>query len=278
MKTKNFYQMFAVAFVFGFLAVMPQISRAQSAAATFPVNEAGITAYAKLDSISQTNFDKARQSLFDSVESFGDTYMIGVKGYLVDGQPYDQYANNRIEVYFYLGADGWLAAYLTKDDPVAKIVNWRPGAELKNTLLKVAFEDAIAKIGAAATGEIKYYDFSSPASSKMTMVKEFSPADDQDGGGNAINYNEFSATMKGTLNRFSWGVEGIGTSCPMGTWGYPVDLLIDSSSISGAGCSMFTYGGYNPEVFSDQRSHMVRLNKGSYQATANGVFVFIYGN
>jgi len=262
-------------------AAFLSILSAPAAQAAFPQDQAGIAAYVKLEGVNQTSFDTALDDFFDSTEPSGDTYMIGVKGYLVDDQPHDPYAYNKIDVHFYLGVDGWLAAYLLKDDPAAKIVNWRPGAELKDTLLEVALKDAIAKLGAAPTGEIKYHDFSAPASSKMTLVKESSPANDQDSEGNPINYNEFSAMMKGTLNRFSWSVEGVGTSCGGHSWTTPVDLFIEGSgSIAGTGCPGFSYSDYipAPEIFNDQKSHIVRMSKNQGDKGANGVFVFIYGN
>ncbi|MFZ3099615.1 MAG: hypothetical protein WA103_00055 [Minisyncoccales bacterium] len=278
MQTENvFVRLLTAVCAAAFLGVLPALP----AQAAFPQDQAGIAAYVKLTGVSQTTFDTALDDFFDSTEPSGDTYMIGVKGYLVDDQPYDPYAYNKIDVHFYLGVDGWLAAYLLKDDPAAKIVNWRPGAELKDTLLEIALEDAIAKLGAAPTGEIKYHDFSAPASSKMTLVKESSPANDQDVQGNPINHNEFSAMMKGTLNRFSWSVEGVGTSCGGHSWTTPVDLFIEGSgSIAGAGCSRFTYGDYipAPEIFNDQKSHIVRMSKNQGDKGANGVFVFIYGN
>jgi len=278
MQTRNvFARLLAAVCVFGFFGVLFTLP----AQAAFPQDQAGIAAYVKLTGVNQTSFDTALDDFFDSTEPSGDTYMIGVKGYLVDDQPYDPYAYNKIDIHFYLGVDGWLAAYLLKDDPAAKIVNWRPGAELKNTLLEIALEDAIAKLGAAPIGEIKYHDFSAPASSKMTLAKESSPANDQDSEGNPINYNEFSAMMKGTLNRFSWSVEGVGTSCGGHSWMTPVDLFIEGGDpIGGAGCSRFTYGEYiyAPEKFNDQKSHIVRMSKNQDDKGANGVFVFIYGN
>ncbi len=278
MQTRNVFAcLFAAVCVFGFFGVLFTLP----AQAAFPQDQAGIAAYVKLTGVNQTSFDTALDDFFDSTEPSGDTYMIVVKGYLVDDQPYDPYAYNKIDIHFYLGVDGWLAAYLLKDDPAAKIVNWRPGAELKNTLLEIALEDAIAKLGAAPIGEIKYHDFSAPASSKMTLAKESSPANDQDSEDNPINYNEFSAMMKGTLSRFSWSVEGVGTSCGGHSWMTPVDLFIEGGDpIGGAGCSRFTYGEYiyAPEKFNDQKSHIVRMSKNQGDKGANGVFVFIYGN
>ena len=278
MQTRNvFARLFAAVCAAAFLGVL----FALPAQAAFPQDQAGIAAYVKLSGVNQTTFDTALDDFFDSTEPSDNTYAIGIKGYLVDDRPYDPYAYNKIDIHFYLGVDGWLAAYLLKDDPAAKIVNWRPGAELKDTLLKVALEDAIAKLGAAPIGEIKYHDFSAPASSKMTLAKESSPANDQDSEGNPINYNEFSAMMKGTLNRFSWSVEGVGTSCGGHSWMTPVDLFIEGGDpIGGAGCSRFTYGDYvyAPEKFNDQKSHIVRMSKNQGDKGANGVFVFIYGN
>ena len=278
MQTRNvFARLFAAVCAAAFLGVL----FALPAQAAFPQDQAGIAAYVKLSGVNQTTFDTALDDFFDSTEPSDNTYAIGIKGYLVDDRPYDPYAYNKIDIHFYLGVDGWLAAYLLKDDPAAKIVNWRPGAELKDTLLKVALEDAIAKLGAAPIGEIKYHDFSAPASSKMTLAKESSPANDQDSEGNPINYNEFSAMMKGTLNRFSWSVEGVGTSCGGHSWMTPVDLFIEGGDpIGGAGCSRFTYGDYvyAPEKFNDQKSHIVSMRKKEGDIGANGVFVFIYGN
>jgi hypothetical protein len=255
---------------------------ASTAQAAFPQDQAGIATYVKLEGVNQATFDNALDNFFDSTELSDDTYMIGVKGYLVDGRPYDPYSPyNKIDIHFYLGVDGGLAAYLLKNEPAAKIVNWRPGAELKDTLLEVALEDAIAKLGATPTGEIKYHDFSTPTSSKMTLVKESSPANDQDSEGNPIYHNEFSAMMRGTLNRFSWSVEGVGTSCSGYIWGSAVDLFIEGGDpIGGAGCSRFTYGDYiyASEKFNDQQSHIVRMSKNQGDKGANGVFVFIYGN
>ena len=278
MQTRNvFARLFAAVCAAAFLGVL----FALPAQAAFPQDQAGIAAYVKLSGVNQTTFDTALDDFFDSTEPSDNTYAIGIKGYLVDDRPYDPYAYNKIDIHFYLGVDGWLAAYLLKDDPAAKIVNWRPGAELKDTLLKVALEDAIAKLGAAPIGEIKYHDFSAPASSKMTLAKESSPANDQDSEGNPINYNEFSAMMKGTLNRFSWSVEGVGTSCSGYYWGSAIDLFIEGGDpIGGAGCSRFTYGEYiyAPEKFNDQKSHIVSMRKKEGDIGANGVFVFIYGN
>ena len=52
------------------------------------------------------------------------------------------------------------------------------------------------------------------------------------------------------------------------------------AKLGGAGCSRFTYGEYiyAPEIFNDQKSHIVSMRKKEGDIGANGVFVFIYGN
>ncbi len=115
----------------------------------------------------------------------------------------------------------------------------------------------------------------------MTLVKEFSPANDQDSEGNPVNHNEFSAMVKGTLSRFSWSMKGVATSCGGLIYGSIFELFIEGGDpIGGAGCSRFTYGEYiyAPEKFNDQKSHIVRMSKNQDDKGANGVFVFIYGN
>jgi len=97
--------------------------------------------------------------------------------------------------------------------------------------------------------------------------------------GNPIH--QAAASGGGNLTRFSWSVEGVGTSCSGHSWTTPVDLFIEGSgSIAGTGCPGFSYSDYipAPEIFNDQKSHIVRMSKNQGDKGANGVFVFIYGN
>ena len=115
----------------------------------------------------------------------------------------------------------------------------------------------------------------------MTLVKESSPANDQDSEGNPVNHNEFSAMVKGTLSRFSWSMKGVATSCGGLIYGSIFELFIEGGDpIGGARCSRFTYGDYiyAPEIFNDQKSHIVSMKKRVYEGGVSGVFIFIYGN
>lgn len=245
----------------------------------FPSEEAGIAAYVKLQSINQATFDQARQNLFDYVESCGDTYMIGVKGYSATGEYIKGVAQNKIDVRLYLGANGWLAAYLKKDEAASRIVNWRDGALLQETLLKIALEDAMAKINVLPAGEAQYHDFANPGALKMTMVKESIAPNETDASG-IVSSKNFSVLIQGTFKKLSWAMKSIGGYCTMGTGIKPASFSVDNDSIVSGGCSEFTYSDYTGTIFNDQKSHIVRVGKNQEQPYADvaGVFVFIYGN
>lgn len=251
--------MFAAAFVFGILTAMPSVSSAQTAATTFPVNEAGIAAYVKLDSISQTNFDRARQSLFDSVESFGDTYMIGVKEYSIDGIDGGPY--NKVNLHMYLGADGWLVVYLLKTEEPSRIVNWRADAAtgklvpLSDTLLKFAIEDATSKIGASALTSAAYYDFAQPEATKMTMIREIIEKGGQE------SSDEFTVLVPGTLQQASWATKCF--DCAINSWDAAATLYVDNNYAAGEVSTSFDYGDYDNAMLGGNKSHAIRLDRRS---------------
>jgi hypothetical protein len=270
---KNYlYQLFGAALVFGFCAGLPC---AVGAATTFPVDQAGIGAYVKLNSLSPANFENAKSVLFDSVESFGDTYMIGKKEYASYTANDMDYGKTNFHIY--LGADGWLAAYLLDDEEPSRIVNWN-AANLSDTMLKFIIDDAIEKIGSAASGKIKYYDFSNPQATKMTFVKEITVANDVNESGEMIRTDDFSLTLPGTLYQPSWTIMGMGTSCPMGGYGFPVNLYIDDDIYSplGGGCNVISYGNYDVNLLNDRASHKIRLEKHAYDVGAAAVTVLLY--
>lgn len=243
MKTRKnvFVGLTAAVCGLAFLGVAP-------AQAAFPQDQAGIAAYVKLASISQTNFDNALKNFFDYTEPSGDTYMIGVKGYTVDNLPYDPYARNKIDVHFYLGVDGWMAAYLPKAEPAAKIVNWRDGAELKNTLLEVALNDAIGKIGAATTEEIKYYDFSKTSAKKMTIIKEIVDNNEE--------RDSFSATIPGQLEGAFFSLASL-TPVFMNNM---MELSLNGNRFTTSG-QKFLWGNYDFNLFRSGASNDFQLQK-----------------
>jgi hypothetical protein len=251
----------------GLLALLPALANAlanaQTNSTTFPVNQAGMAAYVKLDSISAANFDNAKQSLFDQVETAGSTYLIGTKLYSVDASE-----QNKVNFHIYLGADGWLVVYLTKDQEPSRMVNWRSGTALSDTLLKYALEDAIQKIGATAANPIAYYDFAFPDAQKMTLVRE-----NVNWPNNGDSFKKFTALVPGTIYQASYSLKCDGTSKPNNyTFGA---LYIDEQLVKDMPTSPLVYGIYDGALFTANQSHTIQLNQG-YTDPLSGATLILY--
>jgi hypothetical protein len=99
--------------------------------AAFPVDNAGISAYIKVDPAS-VDFDKVVTTVFNGMVAAGDNYRIGtvpIRQGLYDGRT--------VNIQVYIDADGWIVAYLTINQPNAEIFKWfewLPGASLDTTL------------------------------------------------------------------------------------------------------------------------------------------------
>ncbi len=196
MRTKKQVLIFASALMMFF-----GLTGAQSAfAATFPIDKAGIGAYVKLNSYTIDDYNRAKETYFNTLDSIEvyDTYVIGQKKFSLDGS---DSAPSMRSYYIYLSNDGWLVAYLWKEEygRFSQIINWKDGAPLDNTMLKVAIDDAAGKIGVAYTAPVKYYDFSHPAANKMTIIRE---SVDSAGG----DSNDFTIYVPGTIHSASYAL------------------------------------------------------------------------
>jgi hypothetical protein len=111
------------------------------------------------------------KTIFTEVKDVGDNYMIGII-------PISNLSGNT-EVHLYADTAGWLVAYLTRDEPAAKIMKWpenynySPITRITTTTLREALRNAGKATGVGVPHEIKYYDFRSPDANMMTLfVKE----------------------------------------------------------------------------------------------------------
>ena len=137
------------------------------AADAFPADEAGISAYVKVDGT--IDIEKIK-TIFTEVEEVGDNYVIGIttiSDYIVALRLED------IDVHLYADIDGWLVAYLRKDKFVAEVMRWeeylKAGGVIKSTALEDALYKAADAAGVAILTEIKYYDFKFPDANSMTI-------------------------------------------------------------------------------------------------------------
>ena len=236
---------------------------AANAAATFPVDSAGIAAYVKLNQLSAVNFENAK-SLFDRVETLGTTYMIGVKDYRASEIGI---ANSAVPVRVYLGADGWLVAYLSRGQEPSRIVNWNDGQPLGNTILKIAIDEAAAKIGSAIVEPMKYYDFAHPDANKMTFAK-------QNLDNPAINSKTINILVPGTLHQASYSIKNY---APSGApYGVKAVLYLNNVLVALFEPSAFQYGIYENPPFNQGSNNDVKLERGSGIGYVSAVTALIY--
>jgi hypothetical protein len=143
--------------------VAPPLVRVASAVgeevATFPQDEAGISAYFKAPTAVDLN--EARRA-FRTIEVETATYLIG-------SVPVTDYPESE-DVHVYVHRDGWFLAYYLKADPVGKIFDWRRYTDTTiPTKLEAALAGVAGQAGAAFTGGT-YYDFRYPNASHLMLI------------------------------------------------------------------------------------------------------------
>jgi len=125
--------------------------------------EAGISAYLNAGSI---DLNQARTA-YKSIDTETPEYIIGI----VQISGVDESIYPRV----YTNKNGWILAYLTKDEPASAIVQWEgySGGQINRTTL----EDGISKVCNAAgknytRDNVSYYDFRFPEANRMLWVVE----------------------------------------------------------------------------------------------------------
>jgi hypothetical protein len=132
------------------------------AAADFPEDEAGISAY--VHAKSSVNLNDAKPA-FATIERETDDYIIGTVA--LSKHTEEQYPH------VYVSTDGWVVAYYPNDRPASWILPWADysGGEISSTTLSKAAGIVCSEIGGTTTG-MKYYDFRYEDASKMMIIVE----------------------------------------------------------------------------------------------------------
>lgn len=134
-------------------------------ATTFPVDDASIAAYVQLSSVDLA----AIADDFYEVYDLNSNYILGTI--------YVQGLSSHYYIKTYVGADGWVVAYVPRDVPMAQMIKWRSKPENNPPLFPTTLESAIEAV-CTATGidystvasGIKYYDFEHPDATDMTII------------------------------------------------------------------------------------------------------------
>jgi hypothetical protein len=243
----------------------------QAATTTFPVDEAGIAAYVKLDSIDITDLTEAL-NFYQTVNKTDETYVIGTVRV-------ENHAPLGIITYYYphlyIGLDGWIVAYYLNTEAASRIMQWKgytPGT-INTTTLKDAIDIMCANIGVTNSTAIKYYDFEFPNANRMTLIAETVVGS----GYGSSNTNSFSVTIPGTLYEASYSV----VLGPYGdAHGY---LSVDGVQNSFTVYDYYEIGYYNATALQPGVPHYVTLGWNSCPwcyagITGGGATVLIYQN
>jgi len=251
--------------IFGGIVFLAKSAKAEEETSTaFPVDEAGIAAYVKVDNINDINLE-AIANACDSVEKLGQSYLIGtIKVENAVGFNYP---------HIYVGADGWIVTYYLKTEEASRIIQWKdytPGT-IKTTTLKEAIDIIAEKTGITYSAPIKYYDFEFPEANKITLVADS---------------NDFHVTVPGTLYEASYGVI-LKKPCCSGSECRHLWLRLDDNlawqSFLGCwwtcGSPFASYGYYDLSEFNTGITHhIVFYNDCGDQSPAFAATALIYKN
>jgi len=192
-------------------------------ATTFPESEAGIASYAQ---IANPGPDKLAQAIIHAdpygvLQNQPSHIVISIEKETeitaINGDKIQQ----KIPVRLYLNTDGWMVAYLHKNEPSSRIMQWTgyvPG-QLNTTILQDVLNDMSDKIQSSFATSLKYYHFQYPEADRMTIVVETIVNPNQ-------KTNTFSVIIPGTVHETSasfyciHGEEGFPSHC---TTDYGVD-------------------------------------------------------
>ena len=249
----------------------------------FPQGEAGLAAYINTGQV--VDLDKLK-TIFSTVEEVGDNYILGVV------QIPDWGGN--IALHLYADTDGWIVAYLKKDEPVSMVMQWGT-SDADNPTIGVikstTLEDALYKAGDAAgvgivSNGIKYYHFGFPNANRMMIIVKVQATD-----GSSIhqieipaNYMLFDSAYYHYAYYYGWC-----THCGYSDEGHPFTgstLKIDGSAISNAATSHPGNGAYGwwrgmdryKSAISPGTLHTIEISHsgGANQGSAGVATVLIY--
>lgn len=224
---------------------------AQAAARTFLDDEAGISAYLKLDQA--VDLAKVR-GLYRVIEDETDTYVIGtipLSRYGTDWWPH-----------VWITKDGWVIAYYRKAEPTSRLMHWgfyADGRITSTTLREIVL--AVGKaLGIATTAidaGLRYYHWQHPAATRLFVIvgsgtfKYTIPE--------AIQVAEASWSLQGNI---SWSGYGYGWS----------RLTVDDEKIGEYGEGNYTVVQFLARKYLSAQSHTVQATAHRGSVTC-GIFL-----
>lgn len=246
-------------FVVGITMVSIKPVKAQTTSTTFPVDEAGIAAYVKLDNIENIDLEVVANSC-DSIEELGESYVIGkIKVENAVGFNYP---------HIYVGADGWIVAYYLKTEEASRIMQWKDytAGSINTTTLKDAINYITQKIGATYSSSVKYYDFGFPDANKMTLIADT---------------NDFYVTVPGILYEASYAIiqkSHCGGGSQLQRFALEIDGNVAFEAWGGGGWCYWgpftSYDYYDLSIFTANVTHHIVLKPCNYSGAAGTALIY----
>ena len=214
-------------------------------------SEAGISAYFQANA--PLNLERVK-NLYRILEDETPNYLIG-------SVPVANYGESE-DVHLYAHTNGFIMAYYFKDDPVAKIIDWRAYDTAGNTI-PTKLESVLAAVAGAANvpfeaNNLSYYDFRYPEATDLMLVADYGEE----------NNDSFEITLPGTFvyyERSVYYTESYGPVCNNTCYLNDNEILYTT-----------TYGKWNNHYFSLKESQLLpdtanvfrAVNSGSYTGVA----------
>ena len=145
---------------------------AQSGDWAFPADSAGIAAYVKLEQVIDLEQIKP---LFNEVKEVQENFIWG----MVEVPNFGRTS----QVHLYVDTDGWLVAFLKRDEPTAGIMQWNPTSssglpgitEISRTTLTDVLKEVALAIQVDFFSQIEYCHFKYPEANGLKIFVKIAP-------------------------------------------------------------------------------------------------------
>jgi hypothetical protein len=234
----------------GFSLVQPAFAQGVPAD-RFPMSEAGISAYVKINQ--SVDIAKARAFL-RGIQAEGDDYLIGIV----------ELSGLREELWphLYVNKSGWFLAYYSKYDPASKLMPWNgyQGGPVATTTLRDALVQFTTQVFAsmqmafsfsASEKDLHYYDFRYPEARAFVLAVDVVLPNQED----SMRYAIPSAvlTYESSWAHYAEDVNGYDST----------ESKVDGSTLyRGGGGTYYASGLLGEQFLIKERSHTVSISQG----------------
>jgi len=234
----------------GFALVQPAFAQGFPAG-RFPMSEAGISAYVKVNQ--SVDIAKAR-TFFRGIQAEGDGYLIGIV----------ELPGLREELWphLYVNKDGWFLAYYSKYDPASKLMPWNgyQGGPVATTTLRDALVQFTTQLFAsmqmafsfsASEKDLHYYDFRYPEARAFVLAVDVVLPNQED----SLRYAIPSAVMtyESSWAHYAEGVHGYDST----------ESKVDGSTLyKGGGGTYYASGLLGEQFLIKEKPHTASISQG----------------